>query len=371
LICIFLATSSAKKTSEKQDLKIPTVQKIAHEYLVQNTVKFAKANAIYQTDIDKNPTKYHIMNGLSAAEDKAAAPTLYTQDKTPYYDPTKPQAVAATKIPYQGTALNRYTNQLYPLDTVPYYGPSQPFRPIVNGAGDHFSIPASIENLEERVASQKNIIELKKQLDRLNDWFEGPKYMTHDTKGREVYSKDAKAYYDPTALDKQTQRVKLQNQIREMTIEMNTERPTLIVGTKKVNVSIQNFVNTNKEETNEFIGKSYYYPVDRSTLANSTDSSTVNRMDGNLKKEEKVNKNQAINIYTRKPENIRIGSTNKYYDDNMKSGVVEAESTGVTADKAFYYEDKKITTTTNEVQNKAPNTQGMKTAGFRILRKGN
>jgi len=197
--------------------------------------------------------------------------------------------------------------------------------------------------------------------------------MTHDSKGREVYFKDAKAYYDPTMLDKQALRAKLQKQIRELTIEMSSDKPTLIVGTVKSSVSIQNFVNTNKEETNEFIAKSYHYDVDRSTLANRTAVNNQLRM-GNLntneKKVENTNQNQPINLYTRKPENIRIGSTNKYYDN--KSTVVEAESSGTKADKRFYYEDKKVNAV--EAQNNVnaaptPNTQGLKTAGFRILRK--
>jgi len=88
-------------------------------------------------------------------------------------------------------------------------------------------------------------------------------------------------------------------------------------------------------------------------------------------KKEQPKKNEAINIYTRKPERIKIGSTNKYYDE--KSTVVEAENTGSKVDKNFYYEDKKQVVnnkqTINNNQNtiKAPNTQGLKTAGFRIL----
>jgi len=250
--------------------------------------------------------------------------------------------------------------------------------------------------------------------------------MSHDDKGREVYFKDAKAYYDPTMLDKKAQRAKLQSQIKSLTAELNdNNKPLLIIGKMKSSVSVQNFVNTNKEETNEFIANSYYYPVDRRTLANR-----VNRQNGNnhvhVEPHHTDIQPEAINIYTRKPERIRIGSVSKYYDDNVKSGMVEAESTGVVqADKRFYYEssaatvnnnvkrvenavakvedaaaakiEKKVETVAkvedtaaakiekkvenNIVQNavkdtvqdaiKAPNTQGLKTGGFRILRKSN
>lgn len=223
---------------------------------------------------------------------------------------------------------------------MPYYGPSKPFRAIVNGAGDHFSIPAKLAELEEREASAKNIAELKNQLSMLNKWIEGPKYMTEDTKGREVYFKDAGAYYDPTMPDKLAKKASLQALIASLEQEMKSQEvPALIIGKMKANVKVQNFVNTNKEETNEFIAKSYYYPVDRSTLANR--------------------------------QIVRV----------------EAESTGVQADKRFYMEEKKVNNNAqvtnampsataqnkmSEIQsvvtgNKVPNTQGLKTSAFRIV----
>jgi hypothetical protein len=88
----------------------------------------------------------------------------------------------------------------------------------------------------------------------------------------------------------------------------------------------------------------------------------------NLKKEE-PNKHQAFDIYTKKPVNAIIGSTNKYYDDNKKNSMVEAESSGYKIDKRFYYEEKKASVPEAQAAVKSPNTQGLKTAGFRILRK--
>lgn len=322
---------------------------------------------------------------MTAEQDKANQPsTLYTKDTAPYYDPTKPQARPIKKIPNQAIALQRYTNQLYPLDKEAYYGPSNAFRPIVTGAADHFLVPSKLGEIEQRVATQKNIDELKKQLNKLNDWIEGPKYMTKDTQGREVYQHDAKAYYDPTLNDKLAQKASLQKQIRELTNELNDpEKPTLIIGKVKSSVQIQNRGNTNREETNEFIANSYYYPVDRRTLANrmTMGTSTVKPKVENKSEEQK---HEAINIYTKKPERALIGSVNKYYD-NAKTQMVEAESSGVVkADNRFYYEDKKNVTPAASapistpvatpqpeatVTSKAPITQGLKTAGFRILRK--
>ena len=223
--------------------------------------------------------------------------------------------------------------------------------------------------------------------------------MTHDTKGREVYFKDAKAYYDPTLMDKIAQKAKLIDQINNLTIELNdNSKPILIVGTKKASLKIQNFVNTNKEETNEFIGKSYYYPVDRKTLAieplfkphfkKVVQPKMALAFEPLFKPlfekvvQPKIEKSKGpINIYTRKPENIMIGSVNKYYGENNKINIIEAESTGIKADKKFYYEDKTATKANivnvkdAEVKKEAhlPDTQGLKTGGFRIvsLRKRN
>jgi hypothetical protein len=307
---VLLGLSACINTSLKNNNQVlPTVGNIANEYLVQNTVKFAKANGIFLTDIDKNPSKYTILNGQSAAESKSNVQSIYSKDTAPYYDATKTQPAPPRKFPDQSVALNRYTNQLYPLDKVPYYSPSKPYRAITNGGGEHFKTPAKLGDLDKTLPTQSNIRELKNQLDKLNDYIEGPKYMTHDSKGREVYFKDPKAYYDPTMDDKRQRKVQLQNQIRHLTNELNSNKPTLIIGTKKSSVKIQNFFNTNSEETSEFIGKSYYYPVDRSTLSNNHRTVMQNR--SNLRTEtngsnkEQPKKNKTINIYTRKPKALK------------------------------------------------------------------
>jgi len=244
--------------------------------------------------------------------------------------------------------------------------------------------------LEERLPTVKNIRELTKQLNHLNERIEGPKYMTHDTKGRAVYFKDPKAYYDPSLADKMRMKNKLQRNINELRSELNSNyRPTLIIGKAKASVKIQNFVNHNKEETNEFIAKSYYYPVNKQKLALKRVAVLGQR--SNFRKGESSNENQSpINIFTRTPENIRIGSTNKYYD-RTDTQVVEAESTGVKLDTKYYYDDipkqnlnpaqtlRRIVASTNFLNNiqeaKVNNSSNqigakpsvLKTAKFRIL----
>jgi len=291
----------------------------------------------------------------------------------------------------QEAALSRYTNPIYQKDTLPYYGPAKPFRAIVQGPGDHVDVKVTLGPLEERLPTVKNIRELTKQLNHLNERIEGPKYMTHDTKGRAVYFKDPKAYYDPSLADKLRMKNKLQRNINELRTELNSNnRPTLIIGKAKASVKIQNFMNHNKEETNEFIAKSYYYPVNKQKLAFKR-VAELGQARTNLRKEENNNEHQSpINIYTRTPENIIIGSPNKYYD-RTDTEVVEAESTGVKIDRKYYYEDapkqnlnpaqtiRRIMASNNFLNNNIQETKinnsnligvkpnMMKTAKFRIL----
>jgi hypothetical protein len=327
-----LIISISLASCAKQNIRIPDAGKVANEYLVQNTVKYALKNNLYQSDIDKNPSKYHIINGLSAEESKTAAPTLYTNDTAPYYDPTKPQAAPKKTIPNQQVALNRYTNQIYQNDKVPYYSPTSPYRTYKTGGEGLVRTKIIMGNLEERNASQANIDELKKQYAKLEQ-NDAPKYLTHDAKGREAYFKDSAAYYDPTRMDKEIRKKTLRSNIINLTKELNSAANAvpLVVGVKKMTIHSQNFINNNREETNEFIAKSYHYDVDRSTLVNRKPEQTI----VNLKPAAVQNKDNTINIYTRKPERILMGSTNKYYDDK-KSVTVEAESTGVKADARFY-----------------------------------
>jgi len=259
--------------------------------------------------------------------------------KKPFYDPTIPikDPPELNEKIVQQAAMNRYTKPIYLLDTVPYYGPSKPYRAIVKGPADHIEVKVQLGPLEERLPTAKNIRELTKQLNHLNERIEGPKYMAYDTKGREVYFKDPKAYFDPSLPDKIRLKRKLETNIHELRQELNSiNKPTLIIGKSKAFVRIQNFVNTNKEETNEFIANSYYYPVKRDKLlpkrvAEFGSAELIARKDNR-------DNHDPLNIYTKSPENIRIGSLNKYYDqtDNV---VVEAESTGEKLDTKYYYQD--------------------------------
>jgi len=88
---------------------------------------------------------------------------------------------------------------------------------------------------------------------------EGPKFLYDQTS--KVYAMDAGAYYDPTLEDKNARMKYLQERIDALTEQMKLNFKPLKIETRPVTIAVQNFQNKNKEETNGFIARSYYYPV--------------------------------------------------------------------------------------------------------------
>ena len=119
-----------------------------------------------------------------------------------------------------------------------------------------------VDDLSDFVGSNSKIQQLQRELNDLNAYF-GPKYLKDQTSP--IYPKDATAYYDPT-IDTKQERIKyLGETIEKLTYDLTHPFRPDEVKTDKVKVGVQNFVNKNKEETNNFIGDSYWYKVNNST----------------------------------------------------------------------------------------------------------
>jgi len=275
-----------------QNQPIPTAVKVGKEYLIQNTVKFAKDNNLFKTDIDLHPSKYIILNDASTV----APGPIYDKDSGAYYDPTQPQKQRPQPRDFS-IPQSRYTSNIYPLDQKPYYGPND-FKEFSNVADDRVQVKVEMGNLTERVPTRKNIQTLTNQLTAIKNQYEGPKFLSQETRGKEVYYKDIKPYYDPSAQSKKEKIVSLTNTIKTLSKKLNDNSARPQFGKVSITNHVQNFVNKNKENTNKFIADSYYYDVDPSTIQ------------GN-----------------RKPDiQIRIGSTDKYYDRTPEQTLVEADS---------------------------------------------
>lgn len=151
--------------------------------------------------------------------------------------------------------------------------------------------------MTEKVPTIRNIIKLKRQLDSLRNQYIGPKYLSKETKERQVYQKDQAPYYDPSALSKQNKIEHLQNTIRDLAMKLNDNSEKPRYENVKIQTNVQNFSNKNKENTNKFIANSYYYDVDKKTL-------------------------QKERVYSNR---IRVGSPDKYYERTEQT-LVEADS---------------------------------------------
>ena len=158
-------------------------------------------------------------------------------------------------------------------------------------------VPVVLGNLSEKVASVKNINSLKKQLNTLTNQYLAPKYLSKESQEKGVYLKDQRPYYDPTSQFKQKKIAHLTKTIKDLGYKLNDYRSIPHLGLVKVEKNVQNFVNKNKENTNKFIGDSYYYKVNKSTLQKERVSDTE----------------------------IRIGSPDKYYDRTEQT-LVEADT---------------------------------------------
>ena len=117
-------------------------------------------------------------------------------------------------------------------------------------------------DLSDAIASNTKIQELEKELKGLKDYVSGPKYLVDQTS--KVYQLDAGAYYDPTLEDKNNRIKYLEGNIAYLNEQMKSNLKPIHLGTGKMHFEVQNFRNKNKEETNTFIGNSYYYQVGKS-----------------------------------------------------------------------------------------------------------
>ncbi len=118
-------------------------------------------------------------------------------------------------------------------------------------------------DLTDTIASNSKIQDLQRELDHLNNYVSGPKFL-YDLNSK-VYPLDAGAYYDPTLNDKEKRRKYLQERIKDLTEQMKRNFKPLKTQVKDLKFQVQNFKNLNKEETNSFIGRSYYYPVGKNS----------------------------------------------------------------------------------------------------------
>jgi len=272
VICaLFLCSNSNSKNNKKIKERRPTFNSgdVIRDYYQQNTVNDLIKNDRVRSEIEYNPSRYIVLNGKSKEKDPQMMTSQidgnYTEPYYPYYDPLKHPFVPPHQI-YE--KRGHTSNEIYTLDKNPYYGPSKDFTIHDTTLSSGKTVNVTVADLAEVIASDDNIEELQKQLDNLNRYISGPKKLLSSEQFSQVYHKDPNAYYDPTSTDLFAKKAHLEKVIKELkTKKADDEKlkeiitETTSVETEKGHVSIENKVNQDRENTNEYIANSFYYPV--------------------------------------------------------------------------------------------------------------
>jgi hypothetical protein len=219
---------------------------------------------IHQSDIEVNPNRYILINGNDASTQNEQTGTLYEKDPKAYYPYDNPNIQRTVSTPrVNPEAKMRYgTNSVYQLDQKPYYGSNGDYRVIYDMPKDKLAVPIQFGDLTRTHADENNIKKLENELDNLN---RGEDLNNVTLTGK--YLKDSTAYYDPTLPEKRFKKAQLVetiNEMKEALLHPNKPEFQTVLESKRYGPpKVQNYVNKNKEETNDFINRSYYYPIQK------------------------------------------------------------------------------------------------------------
>jgi hypothetical protein len=191
---------------------------------------------------------------------------IYEADKSAYYPYQKPQPEGTASVPQLSPeALSRHGNSnIYNKDKTPYYSPAiQDYRIAVNMPKDNLVVPVVMGDLTQTHADPNNLRKLQEKLDNLTP---GAK-----TGLRKVNSApEGELYYDSTKDAKEMEKLNLINSINQMQNNLKKPNmPELKYGKVKSEPRVQNYVNSNKEEENEYIARSYHYPITKDKKGNN------------------------------------------------------------------------------------------------------
>lgn len=204
------------------------------------------------SQIDLNPSRYIMLNGLPADKDpNVVRGEIKENDGAPYYpyfDPSKHPDLTSKKLE------QRYHARipLYNNDKKPYYGPVNNFAihtPAPAGTSvkvvmqDHVEIKPTIDNV---LSLNKEMEDLKKSL------------------------ANTSAYYDPTRADKEKRIKIITDQIEVIKKELFAQQSiqvgpnnTVTEIMKKDVIKVENSRNLDVESTNKSIAENFWYDVPR------------------------------------------------------------------------------------------------------------
>jgi len=195
----------------------------------------------------------------NAANDMTNA-NLYEKDSRPYYggEPAASKTGEYNVSPkIYPEANNRYLGKsIYSLDQKPYYGTGRDYKVLSNAPVGMKSVPIELNELKNTFADPKNIKILENDLQKIT-----AKESLNSIALSGKYFKDPAPYYDPSAEEKARKVADISQKISNMRYELSQDQkgPVFTEENFKVKTKIQNYANLNREATNEFIKKSYYY----------------------------------------------------------------------------------------------------------------
>lgn len=218
-----------------------------------------------RSDIDLNPSRYVLLNGLPADKDpntktgeiKPNDPQAYY----PYYDASKHPDAFHT--PIKNKSHNQ--NVIYQKDKAPYYGPYPSKTVITKDQPDGIKVKVKIADVSQSFPSVENIVQMTRSFDELN----------------KVVPKPG-TYYDPSSADIAKKKADLTNNINNMKnnlkesqiVNANISNPITLVQKTPYNI-VQNSRNADIEGTNKFIADNYHSNVPIYQPPNPTPSPNV------------------------------------------------------------------------------------------------
>lgn len=201
-----------------------------------------------RSDIDLNPSRYVLLNGLPADKDpnmktgeiKPNDPAAYY----PYYDASKHPDAFHTPIKSKGHSQN----VIYHKDKAAYYGPYQSNTLITKDQPDGIKVKVKMADLSKTFPSVENIVEMTRQLDELNK-----------------VSPKPGAYYDTSSADIAQKKADLTKNINSMKDNLSGSQKshsnTITLVQKTPYKIVQNKHNADIEGTNKFIADNYHSVV--------------------------------------------------------------------------------------------------------------
>jgi hypothetical protein len=216
-----------------------------------------------RSQIDNNPSRFVILNGLPAEKDpNMKTGQIKENDSAPYYPYYDPSKHPAPK------PVHKFHSNfpIYHKDKKPYYGASPYVIHTVTPPGT--PVKVVLDDLDARKVTVENIISLQKELDLINI------QLTSKTN----------TYYDPTRSDKEKKKVDLTKKIENMKNELKAKwdlelglNNTVKEITRKEQQKVENARNVDVESTNKSIAQNFWYDVPRDVSAQKRNAGVINK----------------------------------------------------------------------------------------------